>query len=223
MSKNKFDVMSNLIKKHFEIINSSKEYDIRCNVPMTQDTENSLKKVGYWLESLYNKELEPVSEEQEKFVEIGNLIKYFMSVEHVLISKVLELINSYELNGLCKTFLNLKVLESIHKDKIDENYTKSSKTITPKSDIKKSTVKNNTKSKLKSPSNHILNSYNDSPICTYCGEKFPLGRKELGFSFCLNCSSESRKVFKEDGFHTRDDVEKLKKMIFSNMKKNHRE
>ena len=41
--------MSNLIKEHFEIINSSKEYEIRHNIPMTHNARDLLQKVGYWL------------------------------------------------------------------------------------------------------------------------------------------------------------------------------
>ena len=73
--------MSDPIDKHFEILNNPKEYEINYDIPMSEGIENSLRNVGNWLELLFRNELEPVSEEQEKFVEVGNVIKYFISIK----------------------------------------------------------------------------------------------------------------------------------------------
>ena len=249
--------MSDPIDKHFEILNNPKEYEINYDIPMSEGIENSLRNVGNWLELLFRNELEPVSEEQEKFVEVGNVIKYFISINSDL-SRILRLLDTFELNEICVTFLRLKILELTftHKENLGQlkdlsheestlegkstkGKTSKSKQVWSKPPIGKFISKNEhsypknpptTKkikrkkpSKKKSTKKQIKYLPDGSPICTYCGNGYPIGRKKLGYNYCVNCSSETKKSFKENSFYTRDDVKKLKKMMFSNMKKNHRE
>ena len=104
----------NNLKKHLEILNNSKEYVIKHNIQMSDEIRDSIKKQGYWLDSLYNNQIKPITEKQKKFIKVSNIIIKELNVQNInRLYITLRSINYFKINDVCKIFLKLKVTDKI--------------------------------------------------------------------------------------------------------------
>ena len=99
--------MTNL-EKHLKILNNSKEYVIKHNIQMSDEIRESIKKQGYWLDSLYTNKISPITDKQRKFRKVSNIIRKELSIQHTKSLYItLRSINYFKINDVCKIFLNI--------------------------------------------------------------------------------------------------------------------
>lgn len=58
--------------------------------------------------------------------------------------------------------------------------------------------------------------------CIYCGTKLTTTRVKNAIDYCVNCSYEDRDFVSNTPFYSREDYKKMKKMMFKNMRDNHK-
>ena len=111
----------NNLEKHLKILNNSKEYVIKHNIQMSDEIRESIKKQGYWLDSLYTNKISPVTDKQRKFTKVSNIIRKELSIQHTKSLYItLRSINYFKINDVCKNFLKLKVTDKIF-NKLEKN------------------------------------------------------------------------------------------------------
>jgi len=58
--------------KHLDLLKAKGQFKIDCsNAIFNQEEEKILKKFGHWFQALTNGELEPITPEQKRFVEVA--------------------------------------------------------------------------------------------------------------------------------------------------------
>ena len=111
----------NNLEKHLKILNNSKEYVIKHNIQMSDEIRESIKKQGYWLDSLYTNKISPITDKQKKFTKVSNIIRKELSIQHTKSLYItLRSINYFKINDVCKIFLKLKVTDKIF-NKLEKN------------------------------------------------------------------------------------------------------
>jgi hypothetical protein len=111
----------NNLEKHLKILNNSKEYVIKHNIQMSDEIRESIKKQGYWLDSLYTNKISPITDKQRKFRKVSNIIRKELSIQHTKSLYItLRSINYFKINDVCKIFLKLKVTDKIF-NKLEKN------------------------------------------------------------------------------------------------------
>lgn len=169
------------------------------------------------LESLSDGTLAPNGPKQFKFVKVYNELKNYYKYKDT--SELLEIIDSYNLHPVGSIFLKLKFIEIrltfLEKEalKVKQYFNISSKdfvAVRQKNKVsKKKSIKSKSSSNKKGP-----------PYCITCGKSYPIQRKNLGYDFCVNCSTVEKKTFIDRGFQTREGHKIMKSKAYRNYRKN---
>jgi len=196
------------LKKHLEILNNSKEYVIKHNIQMSNEIRESIKKQGYWLDSLYTNKISPITDKQKKFTKVSNIIRKKLSIQHTKSLHItLRSINYFEINDVCKFFLKLKVTDKIFNDlkkinvkKLNEKViqkkkidNEKNKSIDEKLRLKKVSEKLKIDKKKKPETNPFIRRKKEKPKINFV--KFKLKKKiDFYIEKIIGLSEEEKKI-----------------------------
>ena len=173
------------------------------------------------LESLSDGTLVPNGPKQLMFVKVLNELK--KSYKYKDTSELLGIIDSYNLHPIGSIFLKLKFIEIrltfLEKEilKTKQNIKIISKEFVTVRQENDSLQKNKVSKKKSIKSKKSPNKY--GPYCVTCGKSYPIQRKNLGYNFCVNCSTVEKKTFKDRGFQTREGHKIMKSKAYRNSRK----
>ena len=175
------------------------------------------------LESLSDGTLAPNGPKQLMFVKVLNELKKYYKYKDT--SELLEIIDSYNLHPVGSIFLKLKFIQIrltfLEKEilKTKQNIKILSKEFVKVSHENESLQKNKVSKKKSIKSKSSPNK--KGPHCLTCGKSYPIQRKNLGYNFCVNCSTVEKKTFIDRGFQTREGHKIMKSKAYRNSRKKH--
>ena len=159
--------------------------DFVSNLNSNNEIISDLVKYTNTLDRLYLGIKEPKTPKQVFFIKCSSEVN--KRIKYDSINKIFLNIESYKLHSVGEAFLKIKAIHLKKRYLLSSNFnanTSKTREFQKKSDIK------------------ILE--DSKSLCSSCGKKYPIERKELGYNICINCSTEQAKTYVDKGFQTRE-------------------